>query len=123
MEGDIHESISGTLLKNKLTCDPFYGLENEAIIDIVDTEGILYDFVIHKIPISTYVGIWNYIVVEFVNFNSLVHIRNLYQHLQLNRVAHEVDHSKFNKIYGLQLQVQSPIRFMDSTYKFFCAMQ
>jgi hypothetical protein len=37
----------------------------------------------------------------------------------LNRVAHEVDHSKFNKIYGLQLQVQSPIRFMDSTYKFF----
>lgn len=37
-------SVLGTLLKNKLIPDPFYGLENEAIIDIADSGREHYTF-------------------------------------------------------------------------------
>jgi hypothetical protein len=37
-------SVLGTLLKNKLIPDPFYGLNNEAIIDIADSGREYYTF-------------------------------------------------------------------------------
>lgn len=37
-------SVLGTLLKNKLVPDPFYGLDNEAIIDIADSGREHYTF-------------------------------------------------------------------------------
>ncbi|KAF9618828.1 hypothetical protein IFM89_002696 [Coptis chinensis] len=37
-------TVLGTLLKNKLIPDPFYGLENEAIIDIADSGRDYYTF-------------------------------------------------------------------------------
>ncbi|KAF5195845.1 mannosylglycoprotein endo-beta-mannosidase, partial [Thalictrum thalictroides] len=37
-------SVLGTLLKNKLVPDPFYGLENEAILDIADSGREYYTF-------------------------------------------------------------------------------
>lgn len=37
-------SVLGTLVKNKLVPDPFYGLENEAILDIGDSGREYYTF-------------------------------------------------------------------------------
>lgn len=37
-------SVLGTLVKNKLVPDPFYGLNNEAIIDIADSGREYYTF-------------------------------------------------------------------------------
>lgn len=37
-------SVLGTLVKNKLVPDPFYGLENESIIDIADSGREHYTF-------------------------------------------------------------------------------
>ncbi|KAI0526798.1 hypothetical protein KFK09_002389 [Dendrobium nobile] len=37
MEADIPGTVLGTLLKNKLVPDPFYGLNNESIVDIADS--------------------------------------------------------------------------------------
>ena len=37
-------SVLGTLLKNKLIPDPFYGLNNQAIIDIADSGREYYTF-------------------------------------------------------------------------------
>jgi len=37
-------SVLGTLLKNKLIHDPFYGLNNQAIIDIADSGREYYTF-------------------------------------------------------------------------------
>lgn len=37
-------SVLGTLVKNKVVPDPFYGLQNEAIIDIADSGREYYTF-------------------------------------------------------------------------------
>ncbi|EEF49833.1 mannosylglycoprotein endo-beta-mannosidase [Ricinus communis] len=44
MEAAIPGTVLGTLLKNKKVPDPFYGLENEAIIDIADSGRDHYTF-------------------------------------------------------------------------------
>ncbi|CAN6479065.1 unnamed protein product [Victoria cruziana] len=44
MEAVVPGTVLGTLLKNKLVGDPFYGLENEAIIDIADSGREHYTF-------------------------------------------------------------------------------
>ncbi|ERN12663.1 hypothetical protein AMTR_s00025p00243690 [Amborella trichopoda] len=44
MEATVPGTVLGTLLKNKLVPDPFYGLENEAIIDIADSGREYYTF-------------------------------------------------------------------------------
>ncbi|XP_031491893.1 mannosylglycoprotein endo-beta-mannosidase [Nymphaea colorata] len=44
MEALVPGTVLGTLLKNKLVPDPFYGLENEAIIDIADSGREHYTF-------------------------------------------------------------------------------
>lgn len=38
------DSVLATLVKNKVVPDPFYGLENEAIIDIADAGREYYTF-------------------------------------------------------------------------------
>ncbi|XP_057821601.1 mannosylglycoprotein endo-beta-mannosidase isoform X1 [Cryptomeria japonica] len=44
MEALVPGTVLGTLLKNKLIPDPFYGLENEAILDIADSGREYYTF-------------------------------------------------------------------------------
>ncbi|PIA44852.1 hypothetical protein AQUCO_01700437v1 [Aquilegia coerulea] len=44
MEAVVPGTVLGTLLKNKLVPDPFYGLENEAILDIADSGREYYTF-------------------------------------------------------------------------------
>ncbi|KAK8961879.1 Mannosylglycoprotein endo-beta-mannosidase [Platanthera guangdongensis] len=44
MEAAVPGTVLGTLLKNKLIPDPFYGLNNEAIIDIADSGREYYTF-------------------------------------------------------------------------------
>ncbi|KAK1277601.1 Mannosylglycoprotein endo-beta-mannosidase [Acorus gramineus] len=44
MEAAVPGTVLGTLVKNKLVPDPFYGLENEAIIDIADSGREYYTF-------------------------------------------------------------------------------
>ncbi|KAL5712702.1 mannosylglycoprotein endo-beta-mannosidase [Ranunculus cassubicifolius] len=44
MEASVPGTVLGTLLKNKQIPDPFYGLENEAIIDIADSGREHYTF-------------------------------------------------------------------------------
>ncbi|KAK9137293.1 hypothetical protein Sjap_007887 [Stephania japonica] len=44
MEAAVPGTVLGTLLKNKLIPDPFYGMENEAIIDIADSGREYYTF-------------------------------------------------------------------------------
>lgn len=44
MEGAVPGTVLGTLLKNNLIADPFYGLVNEAIIDIADSGREYYTF-------------------------------------------------------------------------------
>lgn len=44
MEGVVPGTVLGTLLKNKLIGDPFYGLVNESIIDIADSGREYYTF-------------------------------------------------------------------------------
>lgn len=41
---DLIDSVLATLLKNKVVPDPFYGLENETIIDIADSGREYYTF-------------------------------------------------------------------------------
>lgn len=40
----LHVSVLATLVKNKLVPDPFYGLENESILDIADSGREYYTF-------------------------------------------------------------------------------
>lgn len=44
VDNDLVDSILATLVKNKVVPDPFYGLENETIIDIADSGRELYTF-------------------------------------------------------------------------------
>ncbi|KAJ6384497.1 hypothetical protein OIU78_027741 [Salix suchowensis] len=44
MEAAVPGTVLGTLVKNKVVPDPFYGLENEAIIDIADSGREYYTF-------------------------------------------------------------------------------
>ncbi|MQL83054.1 hypothetical protein Taro_015519 [Colocasia esculenta] len=44
MEAAVPGTVLGTLLKNKLVPDPFYGLKNESIIDIADSGREYYTF-------------------------------------------------------------------------------
>ncbi|CAM8997437.1 unnamed protein product [Rhodiola kirilowii] len=44
MEAAVPGTVLGTLVKNKLVPDPFYGLQNEAIIDIADSGREHYTF-------------------------------------------------------------------------------
>ncbi|KAK6911545.1 Glycoside hydrolase family 2, catalytic domain [Dillenia turbinata] len=44
MEAVVPGTVLGTLVKNKLVPDPFYGLENEVIIDIADSGKKYYTF-------------------------------------------------------------------------------
>ncbi|KAI0497438.1 hypothetical protein KFK09_020663 [Dendrobium nobile] len=44
MEAAVPGTVLGTLLKNKLVPDPFYGLNNEAILDIADSGSEYYTF-------------------------------------------------------------------------------
>ncbi|KAJ0977496.1 hypothetical protein J5N97_012970 [Dioscorea zingiberensis] len=44
MEAEVPGTVLGTLLKNKLVPDPFYGLNNEAILDIADSGREYYTF-------------------------------------------------------------------------------
>ncbi|KAH0468677.1 hypothetical protein IEQ34_001909 [Dendrobium chrysotoxum] len=44
MEAAIPGTVLGTLLKNKLVPDPFYGLDNESIVDIADSGREYYTF-------------------------------------------------------------------------------
>ncbi|XP_020578190.1 mannosylglycoprotein endo-beta-mannosidase-like [Phalaenopsis equestris] len=44
MEAAVPGTVLGTLLKNKLVPDPFYGLNNEAILDIADSGREYYTF-------------------------------------------------------------------------------
>nr|GMD45345.1 mannosylglycoprotein endo-beta-mannosidase [Ipomoea batatas] len=44
MEAAVPGTVLGTLLKNKLIPDPFYGLQNEAILDIADSGREYYTF-------------------------------------------------------------------------------
>ncbi|KAH9314279.1 hypothetical protein KI387_022906 [Taxus chinensis] len=44
MEGLVPGTVLGTLLKNKLIPDPFYGLNNESILDIADSGREYYTF-------------------------------------------------------------------------------
>ncbi|MCD7453754.1 hypothetical protein HAX54_021987 [Datura stramonium] len=44
MEAAVPGTVLGTLVKNKLVPDPFYGLENESIIDIADSGREYYTF-------------------------------------------------------------------------------
>nr|DAD19492.1 TPA_asm: hypothetical protein HUJ06_020955 [Nelumbo nucifera] len=44
MQAAVPGTVLGTLLKNNLVPDPFYGLENEAIIDIADSGREYYTF-------------------------------------------------------------------------------
>ncbi|KAF2316902.1 hypothetical protein GH714_042243 [Hevea brasiliensis] len=44
MEADVPGTVLGTLVKNKVVPDPFYGLENETIIDIADSGREYYTF-------------------------------------------------------------------------------
>nr|XP_016502643.1 PREDICTED: mannosylglycoprotein endo-beta-mannosidase-like isoform X2 [Nicotiana tabacum] len=44
MEAVVPGTVLGTLVKNKLVPDPFYGLENESIIDIADSGREHYTF-------------------------------------------------------------------------------
>ncbi|XAR49117.1 Mannosylglycoprotein endo-beta-mannosidase [Bertholletia excelsa] len=44
MEAVIPGTVLATLVKNKLVADPFYGLENESIIDIADSGREFYTF-------------------------------------------------------------------------------
>ncbi|XP_072979719.1 mannosylglycoprotein endo-beta-mannosidase isoform X1 [Typha angustifolia] len=44
MEAAVPGTVLGTLVKNKLVPDPFYGLNNEAIIDIADSGRDYYTF-------------------------------------------------------------------------------
>lgn len=41
---DLIDSVLATLVKNKVVPDPFYGLENEAIVDIADSGREYYTF-------------------------------------------------------------------------------
>lgn len=43
-DDDLFDSVLATLVKNKAVPDPFYGLENEAIIDIADSGREYYTF-------------------------------------------------------------------------------
>ncbi|KAL5566078.1 hypothetical protein UlMin_029242, partial [Ulmus minor] len=44
MEAEVPGTVLGTLVKNKVVPDPFYGLENETIIDIADSGREYYTF-------------------------------------------------------------------------------
>lgn len=41
---DFNDSVLATLVKNEVVPDPFYGLENETIIDIADSGREYYTF-------------------------------------------------------------------------------
>ena len=42
--GDLIDSVLATLVENKVVPDPFYGLQNETIIDIADSGREYYTF-------------------------------------------------------------------------------
>lgn len=44
LNGNFMDSVLATLVKNKVVPDPFYGLENETIIDIGDSGREYYTF-------------------------------------------------------------------------------
>eukprot|EP00252_Welwitschia_mirabilis_P014173 TRINITY_DN31221_c0_g1_i1.p1 TRINITY_DN31221_c0_g1~~TRINITY_DN31221_c0_g1_i1.p1 ORF type:complete len:972 (-),score=181.04 TRINITY_DN31221_c0_g1_i1:486-3401(-) len=74
MEGVVPGTVLGTLLKNKLIPDPFYGLENEAIIDIADSGREYYTFWFFtrfQTPLSVHQHVW-------LNFRGINYSADVY---------------------------------------------